>query len=68
MREEWKLLCPPASLSNGRPHGNSRLIRGWILKRSQAACMHLLSMCEISPIDNNADNGFWKKGKMNDQL
>lgn len=41
-------LCPPASPSNDRPHGNAGLISGWILEKSETVCECLLSMCDFS--------------------
>lgn len=35
-------LCPPASTSDDRPHGNAGLISGWIHERSEALCVPLL--------------------------
>ena len=55
-REEAS-LCPPASPSNDRPHGNAGLISGWILEGSQGVCVCVYCMCQTSPIDNGTIDG-----------
>lgn len=45
-------LCPPAVPSNDHPHGNAGLISGWILERSQSACVPLLKRVRFFGADS----------------